>query len=78
VEQALSSVSKDTTDGVFVVCSSIFESIFKSMAIKTIQKRLALFGCSAQHVIEHGALVAYDNVISDEIESMERSVQLKG
>jgi putative ABC transport system substrate-binding protein len=60
VEQALSSVSKDTTDGVFVVCSSIFESIFKSMASKTIQKRLALFGCSAQHVIEHGALVAYD------------------
>jgi putative tryptophan/tyrosine transport system substrate-binding protein len=60
VEQALSSVSKDTTDGVFVVCSSIFESVFKSMAIKTIQKRLALFGCSAQHVIESGALVAYD------------------
>jgi putative ABC transport system substrate-binding protein len=60
VEQALSSVSKDTTDGLFVVCSSVFESVFQSMASKTIQKRLALFGCSAQHVIEYGALVAYD------------------
>jgi ABC-type uncharacterized transport system substrate-binding protein len=60
VEQALSSVSKDTTDGLFVVCSSIFESAYQGMADKTIQKRLALFGCSAQHVIEHGALVAYD------------------
>ena len=60
VEQALSSVSKDTTDGLFIICSSLFESVFKNMAIKTIQKRLALFGCNARHVIEHGALVAYD------------------
>jgi putative ABC transport system substrate-binding protein len=60
VEQALSSFSKDTTDGLFVICSSIFENVFQTMASKTIQKRLALSGCSAQHVIEYGALVAYD------------------
>ena len=30
------------------------------MASRTIQKRLALFGCTERHVIEHGALVAYD------------------
>jgi putative ABC transport system substrate-binding protein len=59
-EQALSSISKDTTDGLFVICSSIFESVFKNMASETIQKRLALFGCTPRHVIEYGALVAYD------------------
>jgi putative tryptophan/tyrosine transport system substrate-binding protein len=60
VEQALSSVSRDTTDGVFTICASVFESLFKNMASKAIQKRLALSGCNSQHVIEYGALVAYD------------------
>jgi putative ABC transport system substrate-binding protein len=44
----------------FVICSSLFESGFKNIAIKTIQKRLALFGCTARHVVEYGALGAYD------------------
>jgi putative tryptophan/tyrosine transport system substrate-binding protein len=48
MEQALSSVSRDTTDGLFVICSSLFESGFKNIAVKTIQKRLALFGCTAR------------------------------
>jgi putative tryptophan/tyrosine transport system substrate-binding protein len=60
VEQVVSSVSKDSTDGLFVICSSLFETAFKNMASKTIQKRLALFGCTERHVLEHGALVAYD------------------
>jgi ABC-type uncharacterized transport system substrate-binding protein len=60
VEQALSSVSRDTTDGLFIICSSVFEGLYKNMASKAIQKRLALSGCNALHVSEYGALVAYD------------------
>jgi ABC-type uncharacterized transport system substrate-binding protein len=60
VEQELSSVSRDTTDGLFIICASVFEGLFKNIARKAIQKRLALSGCNALHVIEDGALVAYD------------------
>jgi putative ABC transport system substrate-binding protein len=60
VEQALSSISRDTTDGLFIICASVFDGVFKDMAEKAIQKRLALFGCNSMHVIEYGALAAYD------------------
>lgn len=60
VEQVLSSVSKDTTDGIFIICSSLFDGLLKKIATKAIQNRLPLIGCDALQVTEHGALVAYD------------------
>ena len=60
VEQALSSTSRDTTDGLFIICSSVFDSLFKDITEKAIQKRLALFGCNSMRVTEYGALAAYD------------------
>ncbi len=59
VEQVLSSVSKDTTDGIFIICSSLFDGVFKKIATKAIQNRLPLSGCSALQVTEHSALVGY-------------------
>ena len=47
IERALASVSKDTTDGLFVICSSLFRDPIKKMAAVAMQKRLALTGCRA-------------------------------
>ena len=57
VDRALSSVSKATTDGVFVICSGTIE--VTKMAAAALQKRVALMGCSALHVTEQGALLYY-------------------
>ncbi len=59
VEEVLSSVSRDSTDGVFVICSTLFRDLFKKMAAIALQKRLPLAGCSAYHVTEQGALLSY-------------------
>ena len=59
IERALASVSKDTTDGLFVICSSVFRESHKKMAAVAIQKRVALTGCSAGQVTEQGYLLSY-------------------
>jgi putative tryptophan/tyrosine transport system substrate-binding protein len=59
IERALASVSKDTTDGIFVICSSLFRDPIKKMAAVAIQKRLALTGCRVPDVTEQGILLSY-------------------
>ena len=59
IERALASVSKDTTDGLFVICSSLFRDPIKKIAAVAIQKRLALTGCRLPDVTEQGILVSY-------------------
>ncbi len=59
IERALASVSKDTTDGLFVICSSVFRDSLKKMAAVAIQKRVASIGCSAHQVTEQGYLLSY-------------------
>ena len=59
LERALSSVSKETTDGLFVICASLFREPLKKIAAIALQKRLALMGCRASEVIEQGALLLY-------------------
>ena len=59
VDRALSLVSRDNTDGIFVICSGIFRDSFKKIAAVAIQKRLALTGCGLRHVTELGALLSY-------------------
>ena len=60
IERALASVSKDTTDGLFVICSSLFRDSIKKMAAVAMQKRLALTtGCTTPDVTEQGFLLSY-------------------
>jgi ABC-type uncharacterized transport system substrate-binding protein len=59
IERALASVSKDTTDGLFVICSSLFRGPIKKMAAVAMQKRLALTGCRVPDVTEQGTLLSY-------------------
>ena len=59
IERVLSAASKETTDGLFVICSSMFRDPFKKIAAVAIQKRLPLIGCRNQEVTEQGALLSY-------------------
>jgi putative tryptophan/tyrosine transport system substrate-binding protein len=59
IDRVLFSVSKDTTDGLFVICSGIFRDAFKKIAAVSIQKRLASIGCTPQQVSEQEILLAY-------------------
>jgi putative tryptophan/tyrosine transport system substrate-binding protein len=60
IEAALASVSKDTADGLFVICSSLFRDSIKKMAAVAMQKRLALTtGCTTPDVTEQGFLLSY-------------------
>jgi putative ABC transport system substrate-binding protein len=59
IERVLASVSKDTTDGLFVICSTLFRDSLKKMGAVTMQKKLALIGCRSQDVAERDALLSY-------------------
>jgi putative tryptophan/tyrosine transport system substrate-binding protein len=59
VERTLSSVSRDNTDGLFLICATIFRELNQNIAAVAMQKKLALFDCSAQAVSEFGALLHY-------------------
>jgi putative ABC transport system substrate-binding protein len=57
VEKVLLGLSKETTDGLFPICATIFRST--NMAEMAVQKKIALFGCSPLSVTEFGALLYY-------------------
>jgi putative ABC transport system substrate-binding protein len=59
VDRALSLLSRDNTDGVFVICSGIFRPFFKKIGAVVIQKKLASTGCGVQNVTELGFLLFY-------------------
>jgi putative ABC transport system substrate-binding protein len=59
VDRALSLVSRDNTDGVFIICSGIFRDAFKTIGAIVIQKKLASTGCGLQNVTELGFLLFY-------------------
>ena len=58
IEAALSSVSKATTDGLFLPCATLFRDSLKKIAAIAIEKRLPLMGCTAD-ATEKGALLSY-------------------
>jgi len=58
LDRLLSSVSKDTADGLFTVCATLFRDVFKKIATVAIQKKLALMGCGTNQTQE-GALLTY-------------------
>ncbi len=59
LEPAFSSVSKETTDGIFMIYSSLFRGSLKKIANIAGQKRLPLMACFAEGVAEQGSLVEY-------------------
>jgi len=59
IEKALSEISRDTMDGLFPICATIFRDLTKNMAETAGQKKVALFGCSPVVVTEFGALLYY-------------------
>ena len=59
IERALASVSKNNTDGLYFICSSLFRDSIKKMAAVAMQKRLAWTGCRAPDETEQGALLSY-------------------
>ena len=56
LDRLLSSVSKDTADGLFPICATLFRDPFKKIATVAIQKKLALMGCGTNQT-ETGALL---------------------
>jgi putative ABC transport system substrate-binding protein len=57
-EQAVSLTSSETTDGIFIVCTSFFRDLSKIADISR-AKKIALYGCSAREVADYGALLTY-------------------
>jgi putative ABC transport system substrate-binding protein len=58
--QALSLLSTQSADGIFLVCSGLFRDSYAQTASLSIEKKLPLWGCDEQQVLEHGALLSYD------------------
>jgi putative ABC transport system substrate-binding protein len=61
IDQTLRALSKQTTDGIYIISSSIFRTRFNQVAPVAIQKKLAVMGSEASHVTEDGALLFYDS-----------------
>jgi putative tryptophan/tyrosine transport system substrate-binding protein len=59
VEKALLRISRGTTDGLFLICATIFRDVSKNMVEIAVQKKIGLFGCSPFSVTEFGALLYY-------------------
>jgi putative tryptophan/tyrosine transport system substrate-binding protein len=61
IDESLRPLSKDTTDGIFVIAASIFRTRFNKIAPVAIQKKLPVMGTEASHVTEDAALLFYDS-----------------
>lgn len=57
-QEAVSSLPRHVADGIHVTCTGLFSNLQK-FAIVSTQKKLPLYGCSATHVMHHGALFTY-------------------
>jgi putative ABC transport system substrate-binding protein len=57
-EQEIAAASRNTTDGVFFICTSLF-SDFKKIAEGSRTKKIPSYGCSSRAVAEDGSLLSY-------------------
>jgi ABC-type uncharacterized transport system substrate-binding protein len=57
VDEMLRTVSKENSDGIFIICSGLFSESYKKINALAIQKKLPAWGCSAEQSFE--ALVSY-------------------
>jgi putative tryptophan/tyrosine transport system substrate-binding protein len=60
VEQFLSSVTKQSTDGIFMMCSTLFSGHFKKIGSTATRHRFPFMGCVSANVEEQGALLTYE------------------
>jgi putative ABC transport system substrate-binding protein len=58
VDEALRTVSRQTSDGIFIICSGLFVERIKKIAAVAIQKRLPVWGCDPGQSLEE--LVFYE------------------
>jgi putative tryptophan/tyrosine transport system substrate-binding protein len=61
IDPSVRALSKQTTDGIYVISASIFRTRFNEIAAVGIQKKLPVMGTEASHVTEDGALLFYDS-----------------
>jgi putative ABC transport system substrate-binding protein len=61
LDTSLQTLSKETTDGVFVIGASMFRTRFNKIAPAAIQKKLPLMGTETFHVTDDGALLFYES-----------------
>jgi len=61
IDPSVRALSKQTTDGIYVISASIFRTRFNEIAAVGIQKKIAVMGAEASHVTEDGALLFYDS-----------------
>jgi putative ABC transport system substrate-binding protein len=59
IEQTLSDISSESTDGLFPICATIFREVNRRMAALAGQRKIAQVGCSPLAVTEFGALLYY-------------------
>ena len=57
MDEILRGVSKENSDGIFIICSGLFSESYKRINALAIQKKLPAWGCSAEQSFE--ALVSY-------------------
>ena len=58
-EQTVASISRNNADGMFIICSFLFDPAFKNLAANARQKRLPLNGCTTSQVSQEGGLWVY-------------------
>jgi putative tryptophan/tyrosine transport system substrate-binding protein len=61
IEKSLRTLSKQTTDGIYVISASIFRTRFNQIAPVAVHKKLAVMGAELSHVTDDGALLFYDS-----------------
>jgi putative tryptophan/tyrosine transport system substrate-binding protein len=57
VDEMLHTISKENSDGIFIICSGLFSASYKKINALAIQKKLPAWGCSAEQSVE--ALLSY-------------------
>ena len=61
LETSLQTLSKEATDGVFVIGASIFRTRFNKIVAGAMRKTIPVMGAEAFHVVDDGALLFYDS-----------------
>ena len=59
IDEALRNLSKEPSDGIFIICSGLFNEPFKKIVAVASQKKLPLWNCFPDQTGGQGALISY-------------------
>jgi putative ABC transport system substrate-binding protein len=59
VDKSLRLISKNNSDGIFIICSGLFTESYKKISAVGIQEKLPVFGCISEETMEQGAVLFY-------------------